>query len=1130
MVQLRLLGGIQAVTDGGDALDVGSAKCRAVLAALALSVGDAVPVPRLVDVVWAEDPPRTAEKTLQGYIAHLRKVLGPDAIGRTGAAYRLDLDPDHVDVARFRRLLSAGDVDGALATWTGTPLAGLDAPGLDATVDALVEQWLGAVEDRLARQVATDAGRAIAPLTELTAAHPFREQLWALLMTALYRVGRQADALAAFQRAREHLVDELGVEPGPRLREVEAQILAHDEGLQGRAGTSPPSVPSSVRPTGTVTFGFADVADAAQLWAEHHRKMAQTMARLEAVVRTATDRQDGTLLVSSGESFGVAFHRADDAAAWAAELQLAVEREPWPGGVELRLQVALHSGETEEHDGSYFGAAVHTASRLATAAHGGQVLVSDVTAALLERDDLRDLGIHHLEGAGGEHDLWQLDDGDHPPLRSASTRRGNLPRRSARLLGRDAELDTVVEAMAVSPVVTLVGPGGIGKTTLALAAARRSEAEARRRVWLVELAEIAASADVPHTVAETLGVTGGASRSLTESVVAALRSRPTLLVLDNCEHVVDGAASLAQAIADDGADTRVLATSREGLGIPGERLVPVAPLDITQAAVELFAERARAAAGTFELDAARGEVEEICRRLDGLPLAIELAAARSASLTPAQLLARLDDRLRLLGGGRRIGAERHRTLRTTVQWSYDLLTRAQQALFERLAVFAGPFDLTAAEAVAAGGELDTVDVDRLLGDLVERSMVGVEPGVFGRRFRLLETLRQFALEQLAGHGGREQLAARHAGWCRDEVASIGTLLTGHREVEGVARLAELWPNLRVAVDWACSAGFAQLADALVRPIASEVSLRRQVEIGDWAERILELTPPEDEARVMFWLLWAGHRHVQAGDHEAYGALMRRHGHREHAIVRFNDAYLSGVGEDLHTAAPAAVAWLRDQGEDHAADMLEVAGVASSLITLQRFDELDALATTMAERHRRHGPPTLRYFGLGMRGYAAQYQGRHEDAGRLFLEAERVELPAGTYRVIQTVAARSAFEQGDRPRAYRVLRDNIEVLLDSDYTDVTRMVAVEFITMMAGVDRLAEAARLLPYLDTTGDFGTLAREHLIADAVQAIDADPELGDELDADADARGALTFMRDVLDELIADTGTSRRFTPADG
>ncbi|HET6663156.1 MAG TPA: AfsR/SARP family transcriptional regulator, partial [Acidimicrobiales bacterium] len=217
-MQIRLFGGVSAATDGGQPVDVGPAKCQAVLAALALSAGSAVPVSRLVEVVWGETPPRTADKTLQSYVTRLRKGLGPGSIVRTGAAYRLDVEAEAVDVARFQRRLAAGDVEAALAEWRGAPLAGLDAPGLTGTVDALVEQWLGAVEIELGQRIETDAATVIGSLTELTADHPFREELWALLMTALYQVGRQADALAAYRRVRHQLVEHLGVEPGPRLR------------------------------------------------------------------------------------------------------------------------------------------------------------------------------------------------------------------------------------------------------------------------------------------------------------------------------------------------------------------------------------------------------------------------------------------------------------------------------------------------------------------------------------------------------------------------------------------------------------------------------------------------------------------------------------------------------------------------------------------------------------------------------------------------------------------------------------------------------------------------------------------------------------------------------------------------
>ena len=257
---IRLLGGVGASTDRGDLVDIGPAKCQTVLAALALAAGSAVPVPRLIDLVWGEQPPRTAEKTLQSYVVRLRRGLGAATIIRVGAAYRLDLASESIDVVRFRRQLASGDTEAALAEWTGTPLAGLEGHGLTATVDALVEQWLAAVEIDLERRLDTDPASIVSRLIELTATHPFRENLWSLLMTALYRVGRQADALKTYRDARHQLIEELGVEPGPRPRELEALILGQDEQLRGLEASAD-QTPG--RPTGTVTFGFCEIEDSA---------------------------------------------------------------------------------------------------------------------------------------------------------------------------------------------------------------------------------------------------------------------------------------------------------------------------------------------------------------------------------------------------------------------------------------------------------------------------------------------------------------------------------------------------------------------------------------------------------------------------------------------------------------------------------------------------------------------------------------------------------------------------------------------------------------------------------------------------------------------------------------------------
>ena len=1118
MVRIRLLGGVSA-TDGGRPVDVGPAKCQTVLAVLVLAAGSAVPVPRLVDLVWGEEPPRTAEKTLQSYVVRLRRALGAGAIVRVGAAYRLTVQPEALDVARFRQQLALGNIEAALVEWTGIPLAGLEAPGLTPVVDGLVEQWLAAVEIDLERRLQTDPTATIGPLTELTANHPFREGLWSLLMTALYRVGRQADALDAYQKARHHLVEQLGVEPGPRLRELESLILGQDERLRGPERSTALTSP---HPTGTVTFGFCEVEDSSRLWAAHPTKMAAAVARLDGLVRAVVDRHGGWIFAAAGETFGASFHRADDAAAWARELQLEASSEPWPGGVELRLRIGLHTGETEERAGSYFGAAVNTAERIAAAGHGGQILVSGVTSDLLDRREVLDLGTYRLDGEASGVRIVQLDDGRHPPLRTEDSGRGNLPRRLDRIHGRDNDLDSIREALSRSPVVTLVGPGGIGKTRLALAVGM-SDTDVAGGVWLVELARIASSHDVPRAVADVLDVKEGPGRSLLQSVVAALQARSALLVLDNCEHVIDGAAELVQAIARGCADVRMLATSREALGVSGERLILVGPLDPAGSAVELFNERAEALSATFDAAASRSDVEQICRRLDGIPLAIELAAARTRTLAPSELVDRLGHRLRLLTGGLRTAPERHRTLRATIQWSYDLLEPAQQTLFQRLSVFAGPFTLEGADTVGAGDDLDHGDIDDLLQDLVEKSMVTVASGPFGRLFQLLDTMREFAAEQLAESGSPDLAAERHAHWCLTQVADIHHRLVGPAEIEGVARLGQLWPNLRAAFDWACTPGSWQLAAALVRPVAAELNLRQQTEIRDWAERILAVTPPTDEEEIAYWLVCATYGYKQNGDHQAYERLVSRYGQPDHPLLRYSRAYLYDDGEALRQYAPEAVAWFRSHDQDDAAVHAEIAGVASALMSTGHFAELDAFVSALADRYRSQGPPTLLYVTLALLGYSALFQGKPDAAEHLFDECANVDVPDRTSSVHEPASARAALRRGDPSQASRILHSYVQKLLDTDYTDLARNAAIEFINLMTALGRAAEAEHIRSYLLNTGDFGSRAARDIVADAPHMIinsgEPAPHQVHTPARDLDARQALEYMRDTFDELARQT-----------
>ncbi|GLZ80196.1 hypothetical protein Afil01_50030 [Actinorhabdospora filicis] len=904
MVRIGLLGGV-AVHDGdGRPVHIGSARTRTVLAALALSPGRPVPVPRLIDLTWGEAPPATAAKALQWHIARLRSALGAALIVRSGAAYILDVDPEAVDVVRFERRLREGDHRAALAEWTGTPLAGLDAPGLVASAAALGERHLGAVEADLEERAAIAPGEAVAVLTGLTERHPLRENLWALLMTALYRAGRQGDALAAYRRAREHLVGGLGVEPGPRLRALEARVLAQD-----------------------------------------------------------------------------------------------------------------------------------------------------------------------------------LPPADGP---------GHLPRGVPRLIGRDEELRAVSGALAEAPVVTLTGPGGIGKTQLALAAAREA-AEAR----LVELAGIAAPADVPRAFADALGVGQRPGRDLTGSLVAALGTRSVLLVVDNCEHVLAAAAATVAAIVAGCPDVRVLATSRERLSLPAERVVAVGSL-APEAAAELFGTRARAADRGFDAAAHTREVAGICARLDGIPLAIELAAARAVSHRPADLLARLDGPAGL-GGARRTGEARHRTLCAAIRWSHDLLDGGERTVFGRLSVFAGPFDAEAAQAV-----VDVADTDDVLGALVERSMLTVALGPGGRRFRMLEPIRRFAAESLEDPA---PVAARHARWCLGEVTRAHRLLTGPGEAEGVALLAGLWPQLRAAVAWACETGDPALAAALVRPVVTELPLRGRQEIGVWAERLLTLTGDA------FWLLWAAERRTQIADPRGFAELAARHP-GEDALSRYARAYAGGDGEALRRCLPEAVAGL--SGEPFLAAYLEMTS-AGPLLGAGRFAQVDASVTALARRYRDEGPPTLLHWALQTLGYSAAFQGR-PGAERYFDDAAAVAVPEGTLSANKSTAARAAFRRGERDLALALLGSHVDELIATDNVVAASVVGVEFITVMAALGREAEASVALGHLARAGEFGALAARTLVPDSLTP--SPVHLGD--------RDALVYMREVIAALRS-AGTSAPAPPED-
>ena len=596
-------------------------------------------------------------------------------------------------------------------------------------------------------------------------------------------------------------------------------------------------------PTGTVTFLFTDIEGSTRLWDEHPEEMRAALARHEALLRHAIEAQGGHVFHTSGDAFCVVFSRATDALTAALDAQRALQAEPWGAVAALKARMALHTGEAEEREGDYFGPPLNRCSRLLNAGHGGQVLLSRTSAhivreALPEGAGLRPLGEHRLRDLTQPEDIFQLAHPDlpaeFPPLRSLAAFRHNLPVQLTSFIGREQELEEVEALLSTTHLLTLTGTGGAGKTALALHVGVDLLDEYPDGVWLVELAVLSEPSLVLQAVLSAAGVREEPQRSLLDTLTDALRPKRLLLILDNCEHLVDACAALAEHLLHACPDLRILASSREALRAEGEVVwrVPSLPAPapaaqrselaatLTQyAAVRLFIDRAAAASPGFRVTNDNASaVARVCWRLDGIPLAIELAAARTNVLAPEEIERRLGDRFRLLTGGRRSALPRQRTLWAAVDWSYGLLPEAERRLFGRLSVFAGGFDLPSAQAVAATPDTADWQVLDLLGSLVARSLVVPDEGP-GTRYRLLETLRAYGWERLRECGEAELTAARHAEFFMALAEKAKSNLAGPEQVGWLQRLELEHDNLRGALAWGSrhdpDAG-ARLAGALLR--------------------------------------------------------------------------------------------------------------------------------------------------------------------------------------------------------------------------------------------------------------------------------------------------------------------------
>ena len=664
-------------------------------------------------------------------------------------------------------------------------------------------------------------------------------------------------------------------------------------------------------PSGTVTFLFTDIEGSTRRWEEHPAAMRTAVDRHFALLRDAIGAHGGYVFRNEGDGLCAAFPTAPQGLAAALQAQLALHKEHWPEGDALRVRMALHTGAADVQEGDYVGACMNRMGRLHKIGYGGQTLLSRTTYDLVREAlpagaGVRDLGEHRLRDLAAPEQIFQLLHPelptDFPPLKSLDTPRHNLPVQLTSFVGRDRELSEVRQLLLKERLVTLTGAGGVGKTRLALQIAADLVDQFPDGVWLVDLAPLADPNLVPQAVSAALGVREQPERPLLQTLEDVLRPQHLLLVLDNCEHLVAGCAVLAEALLRACPHLRILVTSREPLGITGETDWRVSPLTspdpehlpsleslVQYEAVRLLLDRAGLAAPSFAITQQNAAaVAQVCKQLDGLPLALELAAARVKVLSVEQLAARLGDRFRLLTGGSRSALPRQQTLRALVDWSYDLLTPPEQVLFRRLAVFAGGSTLDATEAVCAGDGIEPGEVLEHLARLVDKSLVVADPSTAGElRYRLPETIRQYSAEKLAETGEGATLRGRHRDWylalaerARQDVLDPQRLASLEREYDNL-RAALRWsidsgqaePGLRLATGlcdfWQVrgysSEGCAWLAELLALPAGPTAATARARAL-EWAGRLAYLQGDDlDRQRIVTSLLALGHDALRRGD-------------------------------------------------------------------------------------------------------------------------------------------------------------------------------------------------------------------------------------------------------------------------
>jgi predicted ATPase/class 3 adenylate cyclase len=811
-------------------------------------------------------------------------------------------------------------------------------------------------------------------------------------------------------------------------------------------------------PGGTVTFLFTDIEGSTRLLDRLGDRYPQVLETHQRLLREAFGARGGVEVTTEGDSFFVVFPAASQAVAAAVEGQRALESQEWPNAERVRVRMGLHTGEAIFGGDNYVGVDLHRAARIAAAANGGQIVVSEPTWALVEPAapegvTFRDLGEHRLKDLPRPEHLHQVVaeglQAEFPALRSMDVRPNNLPPQLTSFVGRRKQLEDVKEALAGTRLLTLTGPGGTGKTRLALQAAGELLSTLDDGAFFVPLAAINDPELVMPTVAMSLGLKEMADRPPVENVIEHLRDKDLLLVLDNFEQVVDGASEVGQLLTAT-ERLRVLTTSREPLGLHGEREYPVPPLGLPDPrhlpgldtlsqyeAVALFIERATAVKPDFVVTNDNAPaVAEICARLDGLPLAIELAAARVKILTPPAMLTRLEHRLQFLARGSRDVPTRQQTLRDAIAWSYDLLDGDERTLFARLSVFVGGFSLEAAEAVCnPPGELglDTLDG---VASLTNKSLLRqMDAGPGETRFFMLETIREYAEERRAEEPDADEVSRRHARFFLDLAERAEPELTGPDQIRWLNGLETEHDNLRAAITWAAEHGELDLALRMGGSLWRFWQFRGHLrEAGERLEELLARPGGDPEARARA-LAGAGGVAYWMGDFVA-----ARQRYEECLDIRLEMGEKPGIAEakyDLSFAHGIAPEPIRDL--DRAMELLEEAlalfeelgdregvakstwGLASLAYEIESWERVAELGTTSVRMFRQLDNRFGLAWALHLQGLALAVLGRPEEAGPALHEALGMFLEADDRSALSLLLGDLAIWAGSRGEVERGIR-------------------------------------------------------------------------------------------------------------